>query len=695
LLAAAGGYRPGLGPFHSQTFESVLAHTPGLNVLFPSTASDAAGLLQAAFDAEEPTILLYPKIALNDPERVGVFDPTSHREAFGTARHVRRGDRLTIVSYGSTMPVVEHAAEWLEQSGASCDLFDLRSLAPWDRRAVIDSARRTGKLLVVHEDNRTCGLGAEIAATAAESAPGIQILRITRDDTYIPCNVTRHLDCLPSLRSVLDAAARLVGIRIQWVDPAVVRSENSSPGSASARLFDVEARGSSPADHTITVVTWLVELGQDIRAGQPIAELEAEKALFTLASPASGVVEELVIREGQAVPAGTVLARLRATDTPARALRSSSMEALPRLIESAASRPNQRLKTQVSIPAHPSSLVRVPTLLAIAAARGAQRVDNESLLPRFATRTASEIEKRTGIRARRQLAEGESLLDLAEEAATSALVQAGLRVHDLHALVLSTTTPPSITPSLACLLLERLGAREKEKPAPELPAHDLFAACTGYLYALAHAYDLCLAQPDARILVVTAEAMSRTVNPDDFDTSILFGDAATATLVAGPEAVAKSNDATPGGTSPSLAHRIRLHRPLVSARGEPGKIIHVPVPGQGHFRMDGLRVFAEAVKRMAGSLDQVCAQNAITPAELSLVIPHQANAKIIEEVRAKVGLPPERIASEIAEIGNSSSSSIPVVLADRLAQKALPRGWIGLTAFGGGFTFGSGLLEVE
>jgi 3-oxoacyl-[acyl-carrier-protein] synthase-3 len=111
--------------------------------------------------------------------------------------------------------------------------------------------------------------------------------------------------------------------------------------------------------------------------------------------------------------------------------------------------------------------------------------------------------------------------------------------------------------------------------------------------------------------------------------------------------------------------------------------------------MDGLRVFAEAVKRMAGSLDQVCAQNAITPAELSLVIPHQANAKIIEEVRAKVGLPPERIASEIAEIGNSSSSSIPVVLADRLAQKALPRGWIGLTAFGGGFTFGSGLLEVE
>jgi 2-oxoisovalerate dehydrogenase E1 component len=180
--------------------------------------------------------------------------------------------------------------------------------------------------------------------------------------------------------------------------------------------------------------------------------------------------------------------------------------------------------------------------------------------------------------------------------------------------------------------------------------------------------------------VITAEGMSRLVNPGDFDTAILFGDAATATIVA------------------DLAHSPRplgrLHRPLVSAKGEAGQVIRVPSPGDGFFTMDGRRVYAEAVRQMTATLQAACASCNLSPQDLSLVVPHQANAKILEDVRRRLGLPPERLATTIDWSGNTSSSSIPLCLAEFDRRGTLPGGMIGLTAFGGGFTFGAALLEM-
>src|SRR5262249_44763715 len=158
----------------------------------------------------------------------------------------------------------------------------------------------------------------------------------------------------------------------------------------------------------------------------------------------------------------------------------------------------------------------------VSVAEGSLIVDNDELAARFDGVTSSGIVARTGIETRRAIASDESALSLAVAAARAALDDGKLTISDFDLLICSTCTPEYISPSMACLVLHELGKAE-------LPAYDLSAACSGYLYALAAAYDHIMSYPRERVLVVTTEAMSRVVDPTDFETAILFGDAATAT----------------------------------------------------------------------------------------------------------------------------------------------------------------------
>jgi 2-oxoisovalerate dehydrogenase E1 component len=226
ILAACGGYRPGLGPFHAQTLESVMAHVPGVDVLMPSDAADAAGLLNAAFRSERPTIFLYPKSCLNDPDRSTSPDVEAQLIPLGKARLIKRGDDLTIVTWGSTVPICERVARTLEEAGSAVDLIDLRSISPWDKEVVLESAARTRRLVVVHEDNRTCGFGAEVIATVVESAgTHVSCRRVVRPDTFIPCNYSNQLEVLPSFRRVLTAAAEMLDLDLSWDEIATVSSD--------------------------------------------------------------------------------------------------------------------------------------------------------------------------------------------------------------------------------------------------------------------------------------------------------------------------------------------------------------------------------------------------------------------------------------------------------------------------------------
>jgi 2-oxoisovalerate dehydrogenase E1 component len=305
---------------------------------------------------------------------------------------------------------------------------------------------------------------------------------------------------------------------------------------------------------------------------------------------------------------------------------------------------------------------------------GSGFLTNDDLVHRFPGRTSQDIVQRTGIVRRARVLAGESPLSMAINAARRALAADRLLVSDLSCIICSTTTPLSTTPSLACRVHAEL-CREGKRA--EMPCFDILAACTGYLYALSSAFDFLQSRPTARVLIVTAEVLSQVTNPDDFDTSPLFGDAASATILYGSAL-----------NQPCAA---QLHRPLISASGEDGALIHVPAPGNGFVKMDGKKVFADAVRQMIAMLTRACGERQLTVKDLDLIVPHQANARIIEAIRSRLAIPAERVVNRIEDTGNTSSSSIPLCLEHVLA--AQPSGSrLGLCAYGGGLTFGAAIM---
>ncbi len=668
IMAPCGGYRPGLGPFHAQTFESILAHVPGIDVVMPSTAGDAAGLLNAAFATRRPTVFLYPKVALNVAAVSTSTDCEQHWVLPGRARFITRGNALTIVTWGGTVSLCEKAVEALQSAGLTCDLIDLRSLSPWDVDAVCQSSTRTGKLLVVHEDNLTCGFGAEVVATVCEKVTTpLQVRRITRPDTYVPCNYANQLEVLPSFTRILETAAKLCQATVEW-------SSNESTDNES---FVVEAVGSSPADQSVEVVEWKVQPGQAIKAGDLIAECEADKATFELRAPVEGIILDL-LAENLRVPVGNKLARIKTYKPQSVQGRRIPIERVPRVISTAPSAPSPSKNggsTSLLLNKTTKDLVGIST---IHVQRGGRIVTNRELAVRFPGRTADDILQRTGIESRPLLAAGETALSLAVSAVRGAFRDTGLGLRDLDAIFVSTSSPLSISPSMACLLHHQLTQTEGAK---DVPASDILAACSGYLYALQAACDFCQSRPSANILVVTAEAMSTFTDPNDFDTAIVFADAATATLVHGSQ-------------SPRFeAAPARVRRPVLSARGEDGTILNHGRRDHPTVNMDGLKVFPMAVRQLIALLKEACVEGKMTVEDLDYIIPHQANGRILDAVDVRLKLPKGRLLNRVRHSGNTSSSTIPVVLADLIREKPIPGSRAGLCAFGGGFTFGAAVLE--
>jgi 2-oxoisovalerate dehydrogenase E1 component len=679
VLAPCGGYRPGLGPFHSQTFDSTLAHLPGIDVVVPSTAADAAGLLNAAFANQStgrPTVFLYPKVCLNDPGVATTAAALGEVVQPGKARIVRKGETLTLVGWGSTVPLCLEAARALEGVGVSAEVIDLLSLSPWDPETVTSSAEKTGRLIVVHEDNLTGGFGGEVVSSVVEATKvPVRCKRVARPDTHVPFNYLNQLELLPGLPEILAAAADLCDLDVSW------ESEEARVDG----LHVLEAVGSSPADQTVSVVEWRVKCGDTIRAGDMIADCEADKATFELRAPVSGVIRNLLPVD-EKVPVGSRLAEIQtvASDGPAN-VRRVPVNRTPKLTRRAgvpapapalANGPANVRPSNVFVPAPALGRDVVVGLSAIVAVPAGRVVTNEEMIQRFPGRTADDILQRTGIRSRRLLAPGESALSLAVTASRGALAGAGMRLSDLDAIFVCTSTPISISPSMACLVHHALS---QDGAARDVAASDILAACTGYLYALQTAFDFCRSKPDANILVVTAEAMSEYTDPNDFDTAIVFGDAATATLIHGPSAARFG------------ASRAHLHRPVLSARGEDGTILHHGRRGNPNVNMDGLKVFPMAVRQLIALLKQACDEGEIAVEDLDYIVPHQANGRILDAVDQRLKLPKGRLVNRVAHSGNTSSSTIPMVLAELLREN--PKGKAGLCAFGGGFTFGAAVME--
>ncbi|MFN7521449.1 MAG: beta-ketoacyl-ACP synthase III [Lysobacteraceae bacterium] len=289
------------------------------------------------------------------------------------------------------------------------------------------------------------------------------------------------------------------------------------------------------------------------------------------------------------------------------------------------------------------------------------------------------IRERTGIQQRHIAAEGQTTVDLAEQAALRAMEAAGVSAAELDLIVMGTTTPDIVFPSSACLLQARIGANG-------CPAFDVNAACSGFIFALATADKFIRSGAAKTVLVVGAETLTRMLDWSDRNTCVLFGD--------GAGAVVLKADAETGILS------THLH-----SDGGKKELLYNPVGVSAGFRLDeknaGLRVlmagsdvFKYAVKALDSVVDEALEANGIDKSQLDWLIPHQANLRIIEATAKRLAMPMDRVVLTVHKHGNTSAASVPLALDEAVRSGKLQRGQLVLLeAFGGGFTWGSALMR--
>lgn len=203
VYAPYGAYLPGGSLWHSQSNEASLAHVPGIRVAVPSTPEDAAGLMWSGIHGDDPTFVLVPKHIFRMQIDVQNVEPVP----FGVAKVVREGSDVTLVSYGNTMELVLEAAE---KAGVSCEVIDLRSIVPCDIETVAESVAKTGRLVVVHEDTKTCGFGQSVISEMVSVPERFNLFLsppqlVCRDDVHIGYNPIYEYAALPDLDQILDA----------------------------------------------------------------------------------------------------------------------------------------------------------------------------------------------------------------------------------------------------------------------------------------------------------------------------------------------------------------------------------------------------------------------------------------------------------------------------------------------------------
>lgn len=293
------------------------------------------------------------------------------------------------------------------------------------------------------------------------------------------------------------------------------------------------------------------------------------------------------------------------------------------------------------------------------------------------------ITQRTGIKRRHYAADDESTLTLAADAAATAIKDADLSPEDIDEIVLATDTPEMMTPDTAALVQHRLGCRN-------IPTYDLGGSgCAGFVQALDVARSRILVDPK-KVLVIGVELISRMISQEDRSTAVLFGDGAGA-VVMGPEPARAEVLGVVSGTDGGSAEILTL------AAGGTRNPFNAESLASGDFNrlvMDGRRIFVEAVQRMSEAAGDVLAKVGRSISDVKLVIPHQANMRIIEAVRKKLGLEESRVYVNIEEYGNTGSATVPFALYEAVGQGRIEEGdLVVLTAFGAGFHWAAAAVQ--
>ena len=299
---------------------------------------------------------------------------------------------------------------------------------------------------------------------------------------------------------------------------------------------------------------------------------------------------------------------------------------------------------------------------------------------------AAVVSRLTGIQERRRAAASQASSDLAAEAARAALEAAGLSVSELGGIILSTTSPDTVFPSTACHVQRMLGCST-------IPAFDVAASCSGFLYAFSMADAMIRSGQVKTCLVVAAEVKSRSIDPADGDTALLFGDGAGAVVLRG--------EPDTGQVSQGLLG-LRLH-----ADGAQHGLITIPAGGSRRpttprtveanshtLRMQGAPLFRLAVKRLEQVIREIVKEFGADVQDVAQLVLHQANGRILAQLTKRLGVSPERVCSVIGRYGNTSSASLPIALDHAVRSgNILPHDLVVLGSFGGGVTWAAGLVR--
>jgi len=292
------------------------------------------------------------------------------------------------------------------------------------------------------------------------------------------------------------------------------------------------------------------------------------------------------------------------------------------------------------------------------------------------------ITERTGIKERRIASENQAASDLAYEASRLTLEKASLKAEDIDLLIVATVTGDMPFPSTACILQHRLGAKNAA-------AFDINAACSGFLYGLYVADSFVKSGMHKRVLIIGVEVLSKITDWEDRTTCVLFGDGAGAAIV-----------------EPTEEERgiISMH---INSNGSMWDLLHIPGGGSRYpvskdsldkrlhyIKMKGNETFKIAVRTLEDLVLRILKDNKLDPSQLSLLIPHQANLRIIQATADRLGLPMDKVLINLDKYGNTSAASIPIALDEAVMTGRVRDGdYILLEAFGGGLTWASALIK--
>lgn len=322
--------------------------------------------------------------------------------------------------------------------------------------------------------------------------------------------------------------------------------------------------------------------------------------------------------------------------------------------------------------------MRRSVLIGTGSALPAQAVSNNELAQRVDT-SDEWIVERTGISNRYIAGEGETTSTLATDAAKNAIEAAGIDASSIDLIVLATATPDQTFPATATIVQNNLGCNGGI-------AFDVAAVCSGFLYAVGVADSMLRTGMANRALVIGAETFSRILDWEDRTTCVLFGDGAGAIVL---EAQEQDGEAPRGILSTKL-HADGTHNQLLYVDGGPSTTGTV-----GKLRMKGREVFRHAVVNLAQVLEEVLEAEGLTTADIDWLVPHQANARILDGTAKKLNLPAEKVVKTVGEHANTSAASVPLALDRAFRDGRITEGdLVVLEAMGGGFTWGAALLRV-